>query len=309
MNIILLSTQNHKKCSLDLHLPGVLAWGFVVFMLLGMVLLWAGYQLGSRQAGRAVVLDTAKALQEQLESEHELVAQAREEARNNIDALALRIGALQAHVMRLDAVGERLVSLGKLDHDEFDFAAEPALGGLAEDVESHPVSAAELADDLSRVEQLLADREKKLLLLQDMMLDEKLLSQLKPSGRPITKGWISSGYGKRTDPFTGRKTAHHGIDFAGKAGTEVKAVAAGVVVRSEKNDSGYGNIVEIRHADGFTTRYAHNQKNLVSSGDTVAKGQVIALLGSTGRSNGPHVHFEVRKDGRVVDPKRYIRSP
>lgn len=308
MNIILLSSLNHKKCSIDLHLPGVLAWGFVVFMLLGMVLLWAGYQLGSRQAGRTLAMDATEALQQQLDSERSLVEQAREEVRNNLDALALRIGALQAHMMRLDAVGGRLVDIGKLDQDEFDFATEPALGGLAEDIDSHPVTAAELAEDLDRVDQLLADREKKLLLLQDMMLDAKWFSQLKPSGRPITKGWISSTYGKRTDPFTGRKTVHHGVDFAGKRGSEVKAVATGVVVRSE-DSGGYGNLVEIRHTDGFTTRYAHNQKNLVKTGDTVAKGQVIALLGSSGRSSGPHVHFEVRKDGRVIDPKRYIRSP
>lgn len=307
MNIILLSRLNHKKCSIDLHLPGVLAWALVIFMLLGSMLLWAGYHLGNRHAVQDQAHDDVVALQEQLAREREMIEQAREETRVNLDALALRLGALQAHVMRLNAVGERLVDLGELDHDEFDFISEPALGGLGELTDSRPVSSTELGQDIEHVSQLLDDREKKLLLLQDMILDRERLSQSKPSGRPITKGWISSGYGVRTDPFTGHKASHHGTDFAGKLGAEVKAVAAGVVIRSEVA-GGYGNLVEIRHADGFTTRYGHNQKNLVKVGDTVSKGQVIALLGSTGRSNGPHVHFEVRKDGRIVNPRRYISS-
>lgn len=285
----------------------MLAWALVIFLLLGSVLLWAGYQLGARHAQRQEAHAATLALQQQLDGERQLIDQAREETRVHLDALALRIGALQAHVMRLNAVGERLVEVGELDHEEFDFISEPALGGLAELSDSQPLTTTDLARDIEHVSQLLDDREKKLLLLQDMLLDRERLSQSRPAGRPITKGWISSSYGKRTDPFTGHKAAHHGVDFAGKEGAEVKAVAAGVVTRAE-DAGGYGNLVEIRHADGFSTRYAHNQENLVAVGETISKGQVIALLGSTGRSNGPHVHFEVRKDGRTVNPRRYIRN-
>ena len=118
---------------------------------------------------------------------------------------------------------------------------------------------------------------------------------------------MSSGFGKRTDPFKGKKSYHRGVDFAGKRGADVVAVASGVVTRAKKV-SGYGNVVEIRHADGYSTLYAHNKKNLVKDGDVVSKGQTIALLGSTGRSSGPHVHFEVHRNGKIVNPLRFVRS-
>jgi len=127
------------------------------------------------------------------------------------------------------------------------------------------------------------------------------------SGRPVEKGWISSGYGMRTDPFNGRKRWHNGVDFAGKAGANVVAVASGVVTWSSKYNN-YGNMVEIDHGEGVVTRYAHNQENKVKVGDLVQRGQVIAALGSTGRSTGPHLHFEVYKNGRAVDPSVYIRK-
>jgi murein DD-endopeptidase MepM/ murein hydrolase activator NlpD len=154
----------------------------------------------------------------------------------------------------------------------------------------------------------LDDREIKLGMLEQQLLGSELIEESRPSGRPVKKGWISSFYGKRTDPFSGKKSYHRGMDFAGKKGAEVYAVAAGVVERSKKV-AGFGNVVEIRHPDGYTTLYGHNDENLVKEGDVVSKGQLIALLGNTGRSSGPHVHFEVHKDGKIVDPRRYIRAP
>jgi murein DD-endopeptidase MepM/ murein hydrolase activator NlpD len=143
--------------------------------------------------------------------------------------------------------------------------------------------------------------------LELVLMNRGLMAEVTPSGRPVNKGWMSSGYGKRTDPFKGKKSHHRGVDFAGKPGTEVVAVAAGVVIRSKKVPD-FGNVVEIRHADGYSTLYAHNQKNLVKKGDVVSKGETIALLGSTGRSSGPHVHFEVHRNGKIVNPLRFVRS-
>jgi murein DD-endopeptidase MepM/ murein hydrolase activator NlpD len=284
--------------------PGAAAWVLAVFVLLCAVLAFGGYQLGKHQALQARDTRNLTELQLALVEEQRLVADARAETRAHLDALAMRIASLQAHLMRLDAVGQRLVSLGKLDQDEFNFNDEPPVGGLVGD-EGRPQEVAELAADMQRVDRILDDREKKLLMLEDLLVNRQLIKETRPSGRPVAKGWISSLYGYRTDPFSGRKTLHKGMDFAGKAGTPVVALAAGVVVRSDR-DKGYGNVVELRHTDGYTTRYAHNQENLVQPGDMVSKGQTIALMGSTGRSNGPHVHLEVRKNGRVIDPRRYL---
>ncbi len=306
MNIILLSRFNHKKGSIDMCVPGAAAWVLAVFLLLCVVLAYGGYRFGQEQALKGRESAEITSLIAQLEQERRLVADARADARANLEALAMRIAALQAHVMRLDAVGQRLVSLGKLDKDEFDFRDEPSVGGITLDA-GRPQEVSELAADMQRVDQMLDDREKKLLMLEDLLVNRQLIKETRPSGRPVAKGWISSLYGYRTDPFTGRKALHKGMDFAGKKGAPVAAVAAGMVIRSN-HDAGYGNVVEVRHTNGYTTRYAHNTENLVQVGDMVTKGQQIALLGSTGRSNGPHVHFEVRRNGRIIDPRGYLAS-
>ncbi|UCE89604.1 MAG: M23 family metallopeptidase, partial [Pseudomonadota bacterium] len=134
-----------------------------------------------------------------------------------------------------------------------------------------------------------------------------LQAEVMPAGRPVKRGWLSSYFGKRTDPFTGRRVHHAGVDFAGKLGSDVVAVAAGVVTYSGKR-YGYGNLVEIDHGNGYSTRYGHNRENLVKVGDTLKKGHLIAKMGSSGRSTGPHVHFEVLLNGRAVNPKKYVHA-
>ncbi len=307
MNIILLSSFCKKKGSIDICVPGAMAWVVPGVALFSALLLWAGYELGSWRTAQARDTAATAELQETIASERRDLAIAKSEQQANLDALALRVARLQAHLMRLDALGERLASQGKLDRKEFDFSAEPAQGG-AEDEVVGSLSADEIAQSLGKIDRLLTDREEKLRMLEAQLVNRKLIRETSLSGRPVAHGWISSTFGRRTDPITGKKAYHHGLDFAGKAGEPVHTVAAGVVVRSEKG-KGFGNLVEIRHPDGYTTIYAHNKKNLVSEGDVVAKGQVVALLGNTGRSTGPHVHFEVHHQGKLVDPKRYIRAP
>ncbi|RME32910.1 MAG: M23 family metallopeptidase, partial [Gammaproteobacteria bacterium] len=151
------------------------------------------------------------------------------------------------------------------------------------------------------------DRGSKLLAMKQLLMEQQLQKELLPEGRPVIKGWLSSPFGKRIDPLTGRRDFHPGVDFAGHKGSEVLAVASGVVSYAGRR-SGYGNIVEIVHGDGLVTRYAHNQKNLVEAGQRVKKGQVIALMGNTGRSTGPHVHFEVLKDGKLLNPRNIVKG-
>ena len=167
-------------------------------------------------------------------------------------------------------------------------------------------STSDLMAELGLFRARLSDREEQLDILESLLSNRMLEEQSWLSGRPVEKGWISSYYGKRNDPFSGKPAFHHGIDFAGKEGSNVVAVAAGVVTYTGTR-SGYGEMVEISHGDGFVTRYSHNKENLVEPGDVVRKGQPIALMGSTGRSTGAHVHYEVYKHGRSVDPSSYVR--
>ncbi|MEZ5542486.1 MAG: M23 family metallopeptidase [Pseudomonadota bacterium] len=245
-------------------------------------------------------------LREQVHSQHVNVKELRSSAQADINALALRIGQLQAQMLRLNALGERLVSQGDLDRAEFDFDTIPAVGGP--EGAAGEGGAVVLDDILAMLDELdveLSDRTQKLSVLETLLMNRSLSERVMPAGRPISDGWLSSRFGKRTDPFTGKKEFHKGLDFAGKKGSEVVAVGDGIVSWSGKR-YGYGNLVEISHGNGYVTRYGHNERNLVKVGETVKKGQQIALMGSTGRSTGPHVHFEVLRDGKAVNPAKYL---
>jgi murein DD-endopeptidase MepM/ murein hydrolase activator NlpD len=242
----------------------------------------------------------------ELRAQQSMLEQTRRGLQQSVDALALRLGQMNAHIVRLDALGSRLTQMAGLDDGEFDFTSAPALGG-PEDLLG-PGDQLDLRGILGSLDVLsfqLDDRSRQLDILEDMLLDRKLADEVRPGGRPVASGYISSRFGQRTDPFTGRRAFHQGIDFAGRAGSEVIAVASGVVVWSGERH-GYGELVEINHGNGYVTRYAHNSSNLVSVGDTVKRGQIIAKLGDTGRATGPNLHFEVLRHGRAVDPMSYV---
>lgn len=230
----------------------------------------------------------------------------KQENQREVDALTLRLAQLQAHVLRLDALGERLTQVADLDQGEFDFNRTPALGGpegWQEQKES--AAGADLSSQIDALMHQLENREQQLAVLEDLMRHRTIESDAWLAGRPIKKGWVSSYYGWRSDPFNGRRAWHQGVDLAGKDNALIYSVAAGIVVWSGER-YGYGNLVEIDHGNGFVTRYAHNKSHLVKAGDVVKRGQEIAHMGSSGRSTGPHVHFEVWKHGRPVDPITYI---
>lgn len=224
-----------------------------------------------------------------------------------LDNLAARIGRMQAEIMRLNALGQRLVETAGLDRDEFDFW-QPAPSGGPERASLQNSSTQSVVQDLAKVLAEIDDRKRKLVLLESLIMERDLKTTTVPDGWPLRAGGvITSSFGMRRHPISGRRSMHKGIDIAAKHGTDIVATADGVVIFAGRK-TGYGKIVEIRHADGLETRYAHNSRNLVSKGDLVSKGQVIAKLGSTGRSTGPHVHFEVRRGGEAIDPMRYLDS-
>lgn len=265
--------------------------------------LWAA---GDVQAARPV--PQLSQLKSTLVEQQAQLRKVRGDAQEYIDALALKVGELNASVIRLNALGQRLTDMAGLDDGEFDFASAPALGGQEVPVmASASGQVADLMADISALDSTLYGQARQLDVLEDLMLNRKLQERVYPQGRPIRAGWMSSAYGKRTDPFTGKPASHRGVDFAGKAGSEIIAVGGGVVTWSGERH-GYGHMVEINHGNGYVTRYGHNRENLVAVGDQVQPGQVIALMGSSGRSTGPHLHFEVWHLGRPVNPARHIRE-
>jgi len=269
-------------------------------------MLTVGYLAGldsEASALRGAALDT---IQEGLDQQTSGLEALQNEAQLKLQALTVNLAELQARMTRLDALGEHLTEMAELGDGEFDFSQTPALGGPMPGEYHVDFSSNDLSAELASFEAQVDDREQQLGILESLFQNRKLADETWLSGQPLAKGWISSHYGWRTDPFTGRKSLHNGIDFAGKEGSNVLAVASGVVTWTGR-ESGYGNMVEISHGDGFVTRYAHNKQNLVAAGDLVRKGEPIALVGSTGRSTGAHVHYEVYKHGRPVDPSSYVR--
>lgn len=235
------------------------------------------------------------------------LAQLGADARRKLEAMTVTLAELQARMTRLDALGEHLAEVAGLDNGEFNFDAPPALGGPSSSLDEPTfVDPQAVQDEFSALSLSLADRDTQLDVLSGLLADRQLREEARPAGRPVASGWLSSHYGYRNDPFNGHKTWHQGVDFAGREGDDIIAVASGVVSWSGER-AGYGTMVEVAHGDGLVTRYAHNQQNLVEVGELVRSGDVIALMGNTGRSTGPHVHFEVFKHGRPVDPASYIR--
>lgn len=263
-----------------------------------------GYN-AANSGGEVLDQQALQAIKGQVEQDQQTLADTKQNTEQQLQALTLRMAELQARLVRLDALGERLTSMAKLDKGEFDFSQRPALGGPLISDSGSSYSAPGFVDTLDQLAQMVDDRYYQLEILESLMANRKIQDDTFLAGRPIKKGWMSSRFGHRADPFNGRVAMHEGVDFAGKEGSEVISVAAGVVTWSADR-YGYGQMVEINHGGGYMTRYAHNKENLVKPGDVVKKGQVLAYMGSSGRSTGPHVHFEVYKHGRPVDPAAYI---
>ena len=306
MNIILITRRHGQARPISLKNPLSLAGLGAALSVLVLVGLAGGYLLGYSQATDLPVaqFDSMRA---ELRAQKGEVEAARIENQEVVDAFAVRMAELNAHVIRLDAMGRRLTEMGKLDDGEFDFDSAPALGGPEPSVDAQSVHMPDLELRLNELEGRIADRELQLGVLENLLIDRNLNAQVVPKGRPVQSGWMSSHFGKRTDPFSGKDATHWGVDFAGRRGTEISAVGAGVVTWSG-NRHGYGQLVEVNHGNGYVTRYAHNEENKVSVGDEVEKGPLIALMGSSGRATGPNLHFEVLRDGRKVNPLEFIRT-
>ena len=236
----------------------------------------------------------------------EEISDVRDDIQNRIDGLAVKLGEIQAQMFRLNSLGQRLTEVAGIEQsEEFDFSKTPGVGGVLSSSESYQYP--EFLARLDDVAMRLQHDENRLAVLESLLLDNKITRTMFPDAWPVDGGWMSSLFGYRTDPFTGKKAFHGGVDIAGRKGSAIQAAAAGVVTHSERK-AGYGLSVKVRHAGGYTTVYAHADTLLVEVGDKVKKGQAIATVGSTGRSTGPHLHFEVLQNSKRVDPKKFLRA-
>lgn len=301
MDIIFLSSTKGKICSLGFCNPLQYILAIIVITSIIGFSVFFGYKLGVSPDYQAEISNWKTEITQQKAS----LAHLQQKANANVDALSSRIGLIQAHMLRLDALGRRIMDLSKLK-GEFDFENIPALGGPAA-LDSITSDNILLTDSIDKVSEQLEKREKQLLILEDLLLYDIVASDIKPIGKPIIKGWLSSYYGMRTHPISGKNEMHKGIDFAGKFGDPVVSVARGIVSFVGKK-YGYGRVIDIEHGNNYATRYGHNSKILVAVGDQVEKNTQIAEMGSSGRSTGPHVHFEVIKKGRQIDPIKFIRT-
>jgi murein DD-endopeptidase MepM/ murein hydrolase activator NlpD len=303
MNIILVSNRLAKTRSITLG-GGQIA---LMLILLSVLMLGAAFTLQYALVRFAPegLSDEIRTLLSQVQNDEQ--QKQRVYLQNSLDAMAIRVGQMQAQVQRLDALGARLTKLAGMKPSEFQFSEPPAVGGPLVAFPEKKLSENGLKQQMDRLSHVVNDRSDKLTALQTLLLQNQLSRRLLPSMPPVHTGYYSSNFGWRIDPFTGQNAMHEGVDFVANAGTPIYASAGGVVDYAGL-DGSYGNMVEIDHGNNIVTRYAHASKVLVKVGQVVRRGQKIAEVGSTGRSTGNHLHFEVRYKGVAQNPVRFLQK-
>jgi murein DD-endopeptidase MepM/ murein hydrolase activator NlpD len=303
MNIILVSSRLAKTRRITLG-----GWQIMfALMLLSVLMLGAAFMLQYMLVRFAPegLSDEIRVMLSKVQNDEE---QKREfYLHSSLDAMAVRVGQMQAQVQRLDALGIRLAKLTGMKPDEFQFAKPPGQGGPLVAFPNRQMSENGLEQQLNRLSHVVNDRSDKLLALETILLQNQLSRKLLPSIPPVHTGFYSSNFGWRVDPFTGQSAMHEGVDFVAKVGTPIYASAGGVVAYASLHPQ-YGNMVEIDHGNDIITRYAHASKLFVKVGQVVRRGEKIAEVGSTGRSTGAHLHFEVRYKGVAQNPVRFLEK-
>lgn len=305
MNIILVSNKFTQARSYTVSTPQVLFLGLLMcLMVVSLAVLLNYFSL------RYAVNNQSPYLQSLLEAvQAEQTRKTQSYLRESLDTMAARLGEMQAKLLRLDTLGERLTKLAGIKPTEFMFDQPPARGGpMSTAAPPQELSMEELGKKLDELAQQVDDRTDKLGVLESMLTISHAKKQLLPTELPVSTGWYSSNFGWRIDPFTGWNAFHEGMDFMAAEGEAITAAAGGVVVYSETHPQ-YGNMIEIDHGNGLITRYAHASKLIARVGDVVLRGQKIAEVGNTGRSTGTHLHFEVRQWGAPQNPARFLQVP
>jgi murein DD-endopeptidase MepM/ murein hydrolase activator NlpD len=223
--------------------------------------------------------------------------------RDNLDVMAKKVGEMQAKIIQLESLGERVSGLAGVNPK--DIKATPGRGGVL--IQGSSLSMEELQATLADLDRLTDQRTDLLTVLESKLFEQKIRNMMVPTQQPVAAGNLGSAFGWRIDPFTGRSALHTGLDFQAETGTDILAAAAGVVVTQEYH-AAYGNMVEIDHGNDLISRYAHASAVFVKKGDLIKRGQKIAEVGTTGRSTGSHLHFEVLVQGVPQDPQTFLTA-
>ena len=284
------------------HLSGTKLAAAVVAMSLALMLLAVGVYhwvivKGARERWPVIGTLVRLVVQDEFEQRDRFM-------RENLDAMAKRLGEMQARMVQVEALSERVSGLAGVSPKDLKPQGDGRGGAL---LEAHSLSLQELQATLDRLEQITGERADLLTVMESRLIDQRLKKMMIPTQEPIPGRALNSSFGWRIDPFTGHQALHTGLDFAAETGTPILAAAGGVVVTAEVHPQ-YGNMVEIDHGNDLITRYAHASKLLVKKGDLVKRGQRVALVGTTGRSTGPHLHFEVLVQGVPQDPRRFLNA-
>ncbi len=303
MDIILISNRFAKARSITLartHLMLAVMLGIGLFLasVLAAQYVIVRFQPGALNGEMRAWLASAQAEGQQKQQAY---------LREGLDTMAMRLGQMQAQLVRLDTLGARLAKLSGMKPQEFAFDQAPAQGGPYILTAQQDVSLVSMDRQLASLSVLLNDRNDKLVALETLLMQDRLDKKLLPSVAPISNGWYSSNFGWRIDPFTGKNAMHEGVDYMVPEGTSIRAAAGGIVVYSGY-DPQYGNMTEIDHGNDIITRYAHASTLLTKVGQVVRRGQEIAKVGNTGRSTGNHLHFEVRYKGIAQNPLRFLKD-
>ncbi|HTJ96990.1 MAG TPA: M23 family metallopeptidase [Rhodocyclaceae bacterium] len=231
----------------------------------------------------------------------------REFVRDNLSVMAVKLGQMQAQLSRLDSLGDRLAETSGLKPQDIKAVTASKDGRGGPLVSPQTLTAPELEQLVDALSRQLEQRSDAMALIESQVLEERIRRSMLPTTLPIQAAWNASTYGWRLDPFTGQRAMHEGVDFPSPVGTPIYSAAAGVVINVEKHPQ-YGNLIEIDHGNDITTRYAHTSEVFVQIGTLVKRGQKIAAVGTTGRSTGPHLHFEVRVAGVAQNPNRFLQE-
>lgn len=303
MNVILVSNNLAKTRSVSLNGMHLLAVTGISLLLFIMAVLGAEYAIVRFQPGR--ISNEMRAWLASAQNHEQQKQQAY--LRESLDTMAVSLGQMQARLLRLDTLGARLVKVAGMKPQEIDFSQAPAQGGMYVPAGEQDVSLSSMNQQLGQLSELMTDRGDKLAALETLLQQDRLRKKMLNTSPPVTTGWYSSNFGWRIDPFTGKRAMHEGVDYVVPLGTPIHAAASGIVVYAGWHPD-FGNLVEIDHGNDILTRYAHASKLFVHVGQVVKRGQLLSLVGSTGRSTGNHLHFEVRFKGLAQNPVRFLQN-
>jgi murein DD-endopeptidase MepM/ murein hydrolase activator NlpD len=304
MNIILVSGKMSKARSITLtmhHLVAGVAVAAFSVLLLAFCIQWTILRY-------APSLNSPLLNSLILSVQHEQNEKVQSYLRENLNAMAAKLGQMQAQLLRLDTLGERLAKTAGFKPQEFMFDQAPGRGGAVSNLPTYDLSIGDLTQQINLLTKQMEDRTEKLGILDSLMIVDSAKKKLLPSVLPIEGAWFSSNFGWRIDPITGVRAFHEGMDFMAETGVPAHAAAGGIVIYSDFHPQ-YGNMIDIDHGNGLVTRYAHLSKRMVKNGDVVLSGGMVGEVGTTGRSTGPHLHFEVRQNGAPLNPVRFLRLP